>query len=339
MSTSPKICVYGAGSIGCYVGGRLLAAGAEVSFVGRPRVAEELRQHGLHLTDLHGADLRIEPPRLRYTATPDDATAAADLVLVTVKSAATEEVGLELAPVLKPGAVVVSLQNGIGNATVLRHVLRDRTVLDGMVPFNVLHRGNGAFHQGSEGELAATDHPLLGTAQPLFARAGLPLQLYADLLPVQWAKLLLNLNNPVNALSDLPLKQELSQRPYRRCLALMQREALSLLDAAGLPPAKLTPLPPHWLPAMLELPDWVFRRAANKMLEIDPLARSSMWEDLQAGRRTEIDWLNGEIMRLAQRLGRKAPASAKMIELVRSAEQGGRRQWSGKELLAALRAA
>ena len=335
MSASPKICIYGAGSVGCYVGGRLQAAGAEVGFVGRARLADELRRHGLHLSDFHGADLRVPAEKLRYATTPDGA-ADADLILVTVKSAATEEAGHELAPVLKPGAVVLSLQNGVGNATALRHGLLDRTVLDGMVPFNVLHRGDGAFHQGSEGHLAATEHPALRSALPLFERAGLPLELHTDLLSVLWAKLLLNLNNPVNALSGLPLKQELAQRDYRRCVTLAQREALALLDAARIPLAKLTPLPPHWIPAMLDLPDWLFRRAANKMLEIDPLARSSMWEDLEQGRRTEIDWLNGEVVRLAQRLGRAAPVSAKMIELVRAAEQGGRRQWSGEELLAVL---
>jgi 2-dehydropantoate 2-reductase len=335
MSSSPKICVYGAGSVGCYVGGRLQAAGAEVSFVGRARLADEVQRHGLHLTDLHGAELRLPAGSVRYATTPD-AAADADLVLVTVKSAATEDAGHELARVLPHTTVVLSLQNGVGNATALRHGLVDRTVLDGMVPFNVIHRGGGAFHQGSEGHLAATEHPALRAALPLFERAGLPLQLHTDLLPVLWAKLLLNLNNPVNALSDLPLKQELSQRAYRRCVTLAQREALALLDAAGIRLAKLTPLPPHWIPAMLDLPDWVFRRAANKMLEIDPLARSSMWEDLQAGRRTEIDWLNGEVVRLAQRLGREAPVSAKMIELVRAAELGGRRQWRGQELLAAL---
>lgn len=238
---------------------------------------------------------------------------------------------------LEPDAVVVSFQNGIGNAEVLRKELPQHTVLDGMVPFNVLNRGCGAFHQGSEGNLAAADHPALRAALPWFEQAGLPLELHPEMLPVQWAKLLLNLNNPVNALSNVPLKEELSQRAYRRCVTLAQREAIALLDEAGIKLAKLTPLPPHWIPTMLELPDWIFRRAANKMLEIDPLARSSMWEDLEAGRITEIDWLNGEVVRLAERLGRTAPVSAKMIALVCEAERGGRRQWSGDELLAALK--
>ncbi len=273
---------------------------------------------------------------IRYAVTPDGA-AGGELILVTVKSAATEEAGRELAGVLDPDAVVVSFQNGIGNAEVLRKELPQHTVLDGMVPFNVLHRGGGAFHQGSEGKLAATDHPALRAALPWFEQAGLPLELHPEMLSVQWAKLLLNLNNPVNALSNVPLKEELSQRAYRRCVTLAQREALALLDQAGIRLAKLTPLPPQWIPAMLDLPDWIFRRAANKMLEIDPLARSSMWEDLEAGRITEIGWLNGEVVRLAQRLGRSAPVSARMIELVREAERGGRREWSGQALLLALR--
>jgi len=332
-----RICVFGAGSIGCYVGGRLQAAGADVQFIGRPRLGAELDKHGLHLTDFHGADLRVGRSRLRFSTTPS-AASDADLVLVTVKSAGTAEAGRELAAVLRPDALVLSLQNGIGNAEVLRQALPHHVVLDGMVPFNVLNRGCGSFHQGSEGNLAATDHAALRAYQPLFDLAGLTLDLYPEMLPVQWAKLLLNLNNPVNALSNRPLKEQLSQRAYRRCVALAQREALALLDAAGIKPAKLTPLPPHWIPFMLSLPDAVFRLAANKMLEIDPLARSSMWEDLQAGRTTEVDWINGEVIRLAARLDRAAPVNAKLLALMRQAEQGGRREWSGEALLAELRA-
>jgi len=234
---------------------------------------------------------------------------------------------------------VISLQNGIGNADLLAKHLPEQTVLPGMVPFNVVQRGDGRFHQGSEGTLEVEDYPGVSVWNSLFERAGLPLLLHREMLPVQWAKLLLNLNNPVNALSDLPLKCQLSKRDYRRCVALAQCEALGLLQLAGIRPAKLTTLPPNWLPTLLSSPDWVFRRLANRMLMIDPLARSSMWEDLVAGRVTEVDWINGEVVRLAERLGRQAPVNAKLMALIRQAEAGGERDWCGAALLSALREA
>jgi 2-dehydropantoate 2-reductase len=329
-----RIVVYGAGGIGCYVGGRLLATGTPVTFVGRQRMAHELAAHGLRLTDYLGADLRVTAADLRYETSPG-AAAEADLVLVTVKSAATESAAGELAAVLKPGAIVVSFQNGVRNGKLLRERLTDQAVVTGMVPFNVLNRGGGVFHQGTEGGLDVQRHPGLAPYVDAFSQAGLPLTQHDDILPVQWAKLLLNLNNPINALSDVPLRDELSQRSYRRCLAAAQAETLALLDAAGIEPAKLLPVPMHRFPAILRLPDFLFRRLAAKMLAIDPLARTSMWEDLEAGRPTEIDYLNGEVVRLAESLHRSAPVNAKLVALIRAAEVN-RRPWSGRDLLREL---
>ncbi len=334
-TTLPRICIFGAGSIGCYVGGRLQAEGVEVSFIGRPRIAEQLREHGLRLSDWRGADIHLASEALHYHSDPQQA-AGAELVIVTVKSAATAEAAAQLARVIGPHTVVLSLQNGLRNAEQLRAALPDNPVLAGMISFNVLNRGQGRFHAGSEGELMAEPHPLLQALQPAFQRADLPLELRADMREVQWAKLLMNLNNPLNALSGLPLKEELSRRDYRRCLALMIDEGLSLLTAAGIRPASILPLPMRWLPTLLRVPDWLFARLAQKLLAIDPLARSSMWEDLEAGRATEINSINGEVLQLAQSLGREAPANRRVIELIRAAETGGRRDWSGAELLAAL---
>lgn len=324
------IAVYGAGGIGCYVGGRLAAGGAEVVFIGRQRLADEVAEHGLRLTDYLGADLVV--PAVRYETTAD-AAAEADLVLVTVKSAGTAAAAEELASVLKPGATVVSFQNGIRNGEVLRERLPEHTVLTGMVPFNVLNRGGGAFHQGTEGALDVQKGAALEPYVDAFERAGLPLKQHAEILPVQWAKLLLNLNNPVNALSDLPLRDELAKRSYRRCLAAAQTETLDLLKAAGITPAQLTALPARRMPAVLRLPDFLFKRLASKMLAIDPHARTSMWEDLQAGRRTEIDYLNGEVVRLAESLGRTAPINTKLIDLIRAAEAGDSEAIPGPILL------
>ncbi|MEU4286654.1 2-dehydropantoate 2-reductase [Kribbella sp. NPDC026596] len=327
-----RIVVYGAGGIGCYVGGRLAATGAPVTFVGRQRMADVLAEHGLRLTDYLGADLRVDT--VRYETSPA-AAAEADLVLVTVKSAATEGAAAELADVLKPGAIVVSFQNGVRNGELLRERLTDQVVLTGMVPFNVLNRGGGVFHQGTEGALDIQRHPGLAPYLDAFERAGLPLEQHDDILPVQWAKLLLNLNNPINALSNLPLRDELSQRAYRRCLAAAQAETLGLLDAAGIQPAQLLAVPMRRFPAILRLPDFLFRRLAAKMLAIDPLARTSMWEDLEAGRPTEIDYLNGEVVRLADSLRQPAPVNRKLVALIREAEVN-RRAWSGPDLLREL---
>ena len=331
-----RICIYGAGAIGCYLGGRLAAAGAEVGFIGRPGIGEELRRHGLTLTHYDGRDWRVPPEVTAFSPGPDTA-ASAELILVTVKSGATAQAAAELAGVVSPGAVVISFQNGIGNAQTLRAALPGCSVLAGMVPFNVVKRGPGAFHQASEGEPEIEDSSALAPFLADFARAGFALRRHRDMPPVQWAKLLLNLNNAVNALSGLPLQQELAQRGYRRCLALAQAEALALLNEAGIRPARLTPLPAGWIPALLHLPDALFARFARKMLAIDPSARSSMADDLAAGRPTEVDWLNGEVVGLAQRLGRQAPVNARLIALIKAAEQG-QTSWSGEALLTELQA-
>ncbi len=329
-----RICIYGAGAIGCYLGGRLAAGGVTVDFVGRPGMGEELRRHGLTPTHYDGRDWRVPPEAIAFSTRPD-AAASAELILVTVKSGATAQAATELAGAIRPDAVVISFQNGIGNAQALRTALPGRSVLAGMVPFNVVKRAPGAFHQASEGEPEVEDAPALSPFLADFAQAGFALRRHRDMLPVQWAKLLLNLNNAVNALSGLPLQQELAQRDYRRSLALAQVEALALLKEAGLRPARLTPLPAGWIPALLRLPDALFARFAGKMLAIDPSARSSMADDLGAGRRTEVDWINGEVVRLAQRLGRKAPVNEHLSFLVRQAERAPR-PWSGEALLAQL---
>lgn len=333
-----RICIFGAGSIGCYVGGRLAAAGADVVFIGRPRIASSVAVHGLKLSDYLGYKASIAAEAINFS-TEASAAADADLVLVTVKSAASAEAAAQLREHLKPQALVLSFQNGLGNAEILANGLPEHKVLAGMVPFNVINRGDGAFHQGTEGQLDTAADAALAPHLADFERAGLPILQHQDMLGVQWAKLLLNLNNAVNALSGLPLKAQLSERDYRRCLAMAQMEALDLLADEPLELAKLTPLPPRLLPKLLRVPNTLFKLLANRMLAIDPLARSSMWEDLEAGRLTEIEQLNGEVVALAQRQGKHAPINALMCKLVHEAEQGGRRDWPAKELLTLLRKA
>ncbi|WP_280243736.1 2-dehydropantoate 2-reductase [Nocardia abscessus] len=333
-----RVLVVGAGSIGNFVGGKLAVAGAEVTLVGRRRVLDELSASGLRLTDLDGGDDALPADRFHVATEPDD-VGSADLVLVTVKSAATAAAVRELGGKIRPGTVVLSLQNGIGNDSVIREILPHCVVLAGMVMFNVVHHPGGRFHRGTEGGLAVQDDPALAPFLEVFERTGLGLRRYPDLRPVQWAKLLLNLNNPINALSGRPLREELADRDYRRCLALTQREALAVMNKARIRPARLTPLPPRAMATLLTVPDGLFQRVAGQVLAIDPMARSSMADDLELGRTTEISWLCGEIVGLGAMVGMPTPVNQRLIELIVAAEQGDRRAWTGRELLGQLRAA
>jgi len=325
------ICVFGAGAIGCYVGGRLAAGGADVTLVGRARVMDEVKG-GLVLTELDGTVTKIQVP-----ATTDPSVAKdASVIVVTVKSAATEEAGHTLASIARDDCAVVSLQNGVRNASVLRTAMPGKRVLAGMVMYNVARRAPGEYHRGTIGSLMveadAAAEPLLEACRA----AKLAIEARDDMPAVQWGKLVMNLNNAINALSNKPLAQELADRDYRRCLAAAMREALGLLHAAKLPVAKLTAVPPSLMPRLLPMPDWLFRRIAKKMIGIDPHARSSMADDFAANRPTEVDYIQGEVVALATRLGRPAPINAKLVEIVHAAEAGGKREWSSSELAAIL---
>ncbi|WP_406863623.1 2-dehydropantoate 2-reductase [Streptomyces sp. HUAS MG47] len=332
--SKPRFAVLGAGSIGCHLGGRLAAAGYEVAFIGRPAGMDVLRDRGLTQTSSAGEPVHLPPDSLTL-ATDPAAAADADYVLVTVKTAGTEGAARSLAPHLAPSATVVSFQNGLHNPATLRTALPGHRVLAGMVPYNVVQSEPGTVHQGMPGRLMTDPDDTLHTA---LRTAGLATEARTDMSDVQHAKLLMNLNNAINALSGLPLRDQLGRRAYRRCLALCQREALTAYRAAGISPARLGPTAPGVTPYVLSLPDALFRRVAASALRIDAQARSSMWEDLQRGRPTEIDSLQGEIVALATTHGLTAPANARLITLVREAESTPR-TWPGEALLGELRAA
>jgi len=143
------------------------------------------------------------------------------------------------------------------------------------------------------------------------------------MLNIMWGKLLLNLNNPVNALSGVPLKQQLETRGYRRIYSQCLKEGLAVLKAASIKPGQVAAVPVTVIPYILSLPDFLFKRVAHKMLAIDPDARSSMWEDLQNHRPVEVDYISGEIVNLGKRVNIPTPMNERLIHLVKQAQDAG----------------
>lgn len=321
MAASPRIVIAGTGSIGCYVGGCLALAGKDVRFLARSKTRAALATDGLRITDLDGGESRLEPGQIEAHDDPEAALAGADIVVVAVKSGATNEMASTIDRFAPSNAKIVSLQNGVDNAGRIRAAMTAvRPVLAGMVPFNVVLSDDAGLHahRATAGNIVIEGDVAMTAAQ--LAVAGMPVETSADMNAVLWGKLLLNLNNALNALSNLPLAQELSDPDWRRLLAGQMDEALGMMKANGIRPAKLAGAPPGLLPTILRLPNWLFTRIATRMLAIDPHARSSMWEDLKRGRPTEIDEFQGAILRLAEKSGGAAPLTRRVVELIREAE-------------------
>jgi 2-dehydropantoate 2-reductase len=291
----------------------------------RPALADAIARHGLRISDIDGTDRLLPSSGIGCATEPDGALAGADIVLVTVKSGGTAEMGELIARHASPTATIVSLQNGVENVAVLRARAGSRRVVAGTVAFHVAQTLGPdqplRLHRSTTGAILI-EAGVAGLQETLDAPGARTVE-HGDMPAIQWGKLLLNLNNAFNALSGLPLAQQLAERSWRRLLARQMDEALATFKVAGIGATNIDGIPVRVIPWLLRLPDWLFRLVARRMLAIDPAARSSMWDDLEKRRRTEIDYLQGAVLDLARKHGVPAPLTKHTMAAVKAAEASG----------------
>lgn len=317
MRDTPHIVIAGAGAIGCFVGGLLVAGGRRVTLMVRPRVRGEIAGHGLSLTDFGGMAVQVDPDALEMAVKPT-CFETADVILVTVKSGDTAEIAQLINRHARAGTKVISLQNGISNAQELSTALPAFDVRAGMVPFNVVPMGQGGFHRATSGDVVIGAGPSgLGD---LLTVPHLITSESRDIEGIQWGKFLINLNNALNALSGLTLQEQLRDWGWRRLMADQWQEAHRVLRKYGVTPVSTTPVSIGAIPWILRLPTPLFTKIAASMLTIDAQARTSMALDLMACRKTEIDALQGLVVQIGHDLGVPTPINAFIAELVRTAE-------------------
>lgn len=330
MSANPRIVIFGAGSIGCHVGLTWLAAGMDIRFVGRPSVVQAAADEGA-CVEGDGESHLFAPKDLVFSDAPEALTDA-DVIALCVKTTDDIEAAREILTHARPGTIVLSLQNGVDNGLRLQPLLPGMTIIEGMVPYNVVRPTPTHVRKTSAGHIMIARNAVLEAALSPLKATRSPVEFVDDMRAVKWSKLLLNLNNPLNALSGLTLYEQLSDCAWRRLLATLQSECLEVMNAEEIEPAKLGPLPPWLIPYFLVTPDWFFNRTGLRLQKITRDARSSMADDFAAGRRTEIDFLNGTVTEHGRRHGVPCPANETMVDLVKQAECGGRKTWTAKEI-------
>ncbi|HTQ69918.1 MAG TPA: ketopantoate reductase family protein [Acidocella sp.] len=292
-----KVAVMGAGAVGCYFGALLAKAGHEVVLIGRPAHVDAIRSDGLLLERASG------PERIKLGASTAAASVAgAGLVLVCVKSGDTEAVGWQMAPHLAPEAMIVSLQNGVGNAQRLAAQLR-RPVFPAAVYVAASMAGAGHVRHHGRGELVIGTAPRGEELAALLREAGIPAELTGDVDAVLWAKLVLNC--AYNALSAI------THQPYGALLAVEGTQVLIrnvLKECEAVAAACGINLPAGQAEEVL---------AAGQSMAGQ---LSSTAQDLIRGRPTEIDHLNGYVVRLAAERGIAVPVNQALTTIVKILE-------------------
>jgi 2-dehydropantoate 2-reductase len=306
-----SIGVMGAGAVGCFFGARLARAGVPVTLVARPVHAEAITRDGLDLDSIDGRE------RVPLTASPDVAALReCSVVLVSVKTPDTDAAAAGLSSVLAPDALVVSLQNGVDNAWRIRtHV--SNPVVPAVVYVSVEMRGPGVLRHNGGGRLIVGD-PLAEDAQARWARerleafvsqlaeAGVPCAWSADVRVDLWTKLATNCAyNAISALTELRYHHITAHPGSRAVMAMVAAEITRVAEAEGVPVSEAA-----------------LNDAIDRIGEAVPLALSSTAQDLMAGRRTEIEDLNGFVVRRGAVHGIPTPVNTTLHALVGLAEAG-----------------
>jgi 2-dehydropantoate 2-reductase len=292
-----RIAVMGAGGIGCYYGGMLARAGHKVTLIGRPQHVEAMQRAGLRF------QTKERDEYLPVDASSDAAAVrGAKLILFCVKSQDTETAGKTLVPHLERETVIITLQNGVDNAERLSRLL-GREVLTAAVYAAVEMAGPGHVRHHGRGELVIGRGAASADVARILTGAGVPVELSDNISGVMWAKLIANC--AYNALSAI------TQRPYGRLVqgagipAVMRGvvdECLAVAHAAGI----TVPGDQHE----------AVRRIALTMAE----QYSSTAQDLARGKKTEIEHLNGVVVRKGEALGVATPVNRTLLALVQVLE-------------------
>ncbi len=292
-----KIAVMGAGAVGCYYGGLLARAGHEVVLIGRPQHADAVRRDGLLMET---TSFKAHVPMAACTEA--SGVKGAKVVLFCVKSTDTESAAQEMLPHLEPDAVVLSFQNGIDNASRLQAVL-PQTVVPVVVYVATEMAGPGHVKHHGRGELVIGPSSFNDECIALFAAAGISAQVSDNVPGALWAKLILNCAyNAMSAITQLPYGRLIQGEGVEAVMRDVAQECLDVAKADG-----------------ISVPGDTWE-AVQRIAKTVPAQYSSTAQDLARHKRSEIDHINGYVIRKGRELGVRTPVNAVLHTIVKLLE-------------------
>ncbi len=315
-----NILSFGAGAIGTYIGGSLLLKGHRVVFLERPETAAELRSRGLRL-ELEDGEHKIPAPQAAASLEEALQQGPFDAALFALKSFDTQNALQDMQPFAKEMPPVLCLQNGVENEAAIARVLGPEKVIPGTVTSAVRRQAAGdVVLERLRGVGIASGHELAPHLVDAFNEAGLNARLYARAADMKWSKMLTNLlANATAAILDmtpgeifaLPQLARLEVLQLREALQVMQAQRIQTVDLPGTPVRALAFAVRSLTPAIARplLKNAIAGGRGGKM--------PSFHIDLHSGRgKTEVDYLNGAVVRFGEQHGVPTPVNRTLCEIL-----------------------
>ncbi len=331
------ILVFGAGAIGTYIGGSLALAGHRVTFMEQPKTAEELQQRGLHLYLPTPGSTKSKPEFTSINLSPSSFSCVAslenafqsdpfDVAIFALKSFDTQSVLDTIQPFADRMPSVLCLQNGVDNEPAIAAVLGTNRVIAGTVTSSVGRRGVGdILLERLRGVGIASAHPLSDRLSAMLTEAGLNARTFPHAADMKWSKMLTNLPaNATAAILDMTAAEVFAHPGLFRLEMDMLREALDVMKEHGINVVDLPGTPVRALAWGTRLPEFLARPLMQKAIGGGRGGKMPSFHiDLHSGRgNSEIEWLNGAVVRFGEQAGIQTPVNKILTETLLGLTRG-----------------
>ena len=325
-SDGMRLLVFGAGAIGSYIGGSLALHGQQVVFLERPEISRQLTQHGIRL-NTGGREQVLAQPLLASSLAEALGLGPYEAGIFALKSFDTQAALEELRPFASQLPPILCLQNGVENETALAAVLGSEKVIAGSVTSAIGRKGVGdVVLEKLRGVGIAEGHPLSGKLAQAFNLAGLNARLYPSAPDMKWSKMLTNLlANASSAILDMTPGEVFAHPGLYRLEIAQLREALAVMKAGGIGVVDLPGTPVRLLARMIRgLPPAISQPLLRRAIGSGRGAKMpSFYIDLHGGRgQSEVDYLNGAVVRSGERAGVKTPTNRLLTQTLLSLTRG-----------------
>lgn len=301
MDYIKRVAVFGAGALGSYYAGEFAAADFTTMFAAAHGRAETLQQQGVRV---NGRDLVLP------VVSPADEDQPVDLVIVALKHHQLAAALDDIRPLLGPETMILSVLNGLDSeAVIAARYPRQKILYCVAIGIDAVRQGNdvivanqGKLYFGEATNVPAS--PAVRRVQQALDRAGLAWETPEDMLRVLWRKFMMNVGiNQASAVLRAPYAVFQNSAAAQALLTMLMQEVVCLAGAAG-----------------INLTDKDLQQWTPILHKLAPEAKTSMLQDIEAGRKTEVDIFAGKVVALGRQYGIATPANAMILQMIRALE-------------------